>query len=71
MEFIESNVLSYVSVISLGGEEYKQAIKFLLDYNLEPSDSLHLGVMVNNSINTIVSEDSGFDRVPVVRRLWV
>ncbi|MEL9940676.1 MAG: type II toxin-antitoxin system VapC family toxin [Ignisphaera sp.] len=71
IEFIESNVLPYVSVISLGEEEYKQAIKFLLDYNLKPSDSLHLGAMVNNGINTIVSEDSELDKVPIVKRLWV
>ncbi|MEM0214102.1 MAG: type II toxin-antitoxin system VapC family toxin [Ignisphaera sp.] len=71
IEFIESNVLPYISVISLGEEEYKQAIKFLLDYNLKPSDSLHLGAMVNNGINTIVSEDSELDKVPIVKRLWV
>lgn len=71
IEFIESNVLPYVSVISLGEEEYKQAIKFLLDYNLKPSDSLHLGAMISNGINMIVSEDSEFDKIPIARRLWV
>lgn len=71
IEFIESNALPYMSVISLGEEEYEQAIKFLLDYNLKPSDSLHLGTMISNGINTIVSEDSEFDRVPIARRLWV
>lgn len=71
IEFIESNVLPYVSVISLGEEEYKQAIKFLLDYNLKPSDSLHLGAMISNGINTIVSEDKEYDKVPNIKRLWI
>jgi predicted nucleic acid-binding protein len=71
IEFIKLNVLPYVYVIGLGEEEYKQATKFLLDYNLKPSDALHLGAMVSNGINTIVSEDSEFDRVPIVKRLWI
>ncbi|AFL66163.1 type II toxin-antitoxin system VapC family toxin [Desulfurococcus amylolyticus] len=71
IEFIESNVLPYISITSLGEEEYKQAIKFLSNYNLKPSDSLHLGAMINNGINTIVSEDREFDKIPIVRRLWI
>ena len=71
IEFIESNVLPYVYITSLGEEEYKQAIKFLSDYNLKPSDALHLGAMVNNGINTIVSEDREFDKVPIVKRVWI
>jgi predicted nucleic acid-binding protein len=71
IEFIESNTLPYINIINLGEEEYRQAIKFLLDYNLKPSDSLHLGAMINNGINIIVSEDSEFDKVPIVKRLWI
>jgi predicted nucleic acid-binding protein len=71
IEFIESNTLPYINIINLGEEEYRQAIKFLLDYNLKPSDSLHLGAMINNGINIIVSEDGEFDKVPIVKRLWI
>jgi predicted nucleic acid-binding protein len=71
IEFIESNTLPYINIINLGEEEYRQAIKFLLDYNLKPSDSLHLGAMINNGINIIVSEGGEFDKVPIVKRLWI
>jgi predicted nucleic acid-binding protein len=71
IEFIESNTLPYINIINLGEEEYRQATKFLLDYNLKPSDSLHLGAMINNGINIIVSEDGEFDKVPIVKRLWI
>ncbi|MFZ8825211.1 MAG: type II toxin-antitoxin system VapC family toxin [Desulfurococcales archaeon] len=71
IEFIESNTLPYINIINLGEEEYRQAIKFLLDYNLKPSDFLHLGAMINNGINIIVSKDGEFDRVPIVKRLWI
>jgi predicted nucleic acid-binding protein len=71
IEFIESNTLPYINIINLGEEEYRQAIKFLLDYNLKPSDSLHLGAMINNGINIIFSEGGEFDKVPIVKRLWI
>ncbi len=70
-EFIESAVLPYVSIASLGEDEYNYAVKALVEYNLRPSDALHLGVMESNGINIIISEDREFDRVPMVKRLWI
>lgn len=69
IEFIESSILPYVTVVSLGEEEYRQAIKFLLEYNLEPSDTLHLEVMASNNITLIITEDSEFDAVHQIKRL--
>lgn len=71
IEFIETSILPYVTIISLGEEEYRQAIKFLLEYNLKPSDTLHLGAMVSNNITLIITEDSEFDVVSQIKRLWV
>ncbi len=71
LEFIESIVLPYVSIINLGEDEYKLAAKILVEYNLKPSDSLHLGAMLSNGINLIISEDKEFDRVKAVKRLWI
>jgi len=39
----------------------------LQDYNLKPSDTLHLEAMINNGTNIIVSEDSEFDKIPIVK----
>jgi len=71
MEFVESNVLPYISIIVLGEEEYRQAAKLLAKYNLKPSDTLRLGAMANNSITTIATEDREFDKIPAVERLWM
>ncbi len=71
IEFIESIVLPYISVISLGEDEYRLASKLLMEYDLKPSDALHLAAMINNGINTIVSEDRDFDKVKNVKRLWI
>jgi len=71
VEFIKSVVLPYVSIIDLGEDEYKLAEKILVEYNLKPSDSLHLGAMLSNAINLIISEDKEFDKVKSVKRLWM
>ena len=71
IEFIESIVLPYVSIISPGEDEYRLASKLLVEYDLKPSDALHLAAMINNGINVIVSEDREFDKLENVKRLWI
>ncbi len=71
IEFIESIVLPYVSIISLGEDEYRLASKLLVEYGLKPSDALHLAAMINNGINVMVSEDREFDKLENVKRLWI
>jgi len=71
IEFIKSNVLPYITIISLGEEEYSQAEKMMLEYGLKPSDALHLGAMIGNNIELIVSEDREFDRISTIKRLWI
>jgi len=71
IEFIESGVLPYVHIIGLGEEEYKRAVKFMIEYNMKPSGALHLGVMLSNGITLIVSEDREYDKVEAVKRLWI
>ncbi|RLI24615.1 PIN domain nuclease [Candidatus Bathyarchaeota archaeon] len=71
IEFIKSNVLPYTTIISLGEEELDHAEKMMLEYDLKPSDALHLGAMISNNMKLIVSEDREFDRIPTIKRLWI
>ena len=71
LEFIESIVLPYVIVLPLGADEYNHARRFMLDFGLKPSDALHLGVMASNGIQAIVTEDTDFDKVKEVKRIWL
>ncbi len=71
IEFTETNILPYVTVLNLGEEEYKYAAEIITKHDLKPSDALHVGAMINNDITLIVSEDGEFDRVPAVKRLWI
>ena len=70
INFVESTVLPYITILNLGENEFKYASKMMEEYNLKPSDAFHIGVMINNNINKLVSEDHEFDKMPIVKRLW-
>ncbi|MET1159639.1 MAG: type II toxin-antitoxin system VapC family toxin [Thermoprotei archaeon] len=71
IEFIESNVLPYVSVLSLGENEYNQAVNILKKYQLKPSDAIHVGAMLANDISLIASEDREYDKIEGIKRTWI
>ncbi|MCD6300441.1 MAG: type II toxin-antitoxin system VapC family toxin [Staphylothermus sp.] len=71
IEFIESIVLPYINVLELSEEEYKYASKLIVEYKLKPSDSLHVGAMLNNNIDLIVSEDKEYDKIRQIKRIWI
>ena len=71
IEFIQSNILPYTSILSLSEDEYTYAAKILMEYGIKPSDALHLGAMINNGITLIASEDKEYDKIPTIKRLWI
>ncbi len=71
IEFIESIVLPFTNILSIGLKEYELASKHIIKYNLKPSDAIHLAVMKNNGINIIVTEDKDYDRVDIVKKTWL
>ncbi len=70
-ELIDSIVMPYITVIPLGEEEFNEARKIILRYNLKPSDALHVGVMRSNGIKVIASENADFDKVDDITRIWI
>ena len=71
VEFIESNIRPYVIILPLGEDEYVKAARLMIEYNLKPSDALRLAAMANNGVSLIASGDREFDKVPLVKRIWV
>ncbi len=71
LDFIDSIVLPYVTIVCLGEEEHREAAKLILRYRLKPSDALHIAAMKTNGIRLVVSEDKELDRVPEVKRIWL
>ena len=71
LNFIDSVVLPYADILSLGEEEFKQACHFIKKYGLRPSDALHSGAMKTSGIEIVASENSDFDKVEEVKRIWL
>ena len=72
IEFIQSTVIPFITILELGEEEYHKAAEIMREYNIKPSDALHLGAaMDNNNISLIISEDREYDKIPSIKRLWV
>ncbi|MGC9104435.1 MAG: type II toxin-antitoxin system VapC family toxin [Candidatus Methanodesulfokora sp.] len=70
IEFVESTVLPYVTLVDVGEEEYNHAVEAMKE-GLRPSDAIHIGAMRSNGVELIVSEDSDFDRVKGIKRIWI
>lgn len=71
LNFLDEIVLPYVTVLPLTSREYEIAKEFMVKHSLYPSDSIHIAVMISNSIKKIVSEDSDFDKVNEIERIWI
>lgn len=71
IEFIQSNIFPYTTILSLSEDKYSQVAKILMEYDIKPSDALHLGAMINNGITLISSEDKEYDKIPTIKRPWI
>ncbi|MCD6324599.1 MAG: type II toxin-antitoxin system VapC family toxin [Desulfurococcales archaeon] len=70
LEFIDAVVKPYVVLLPIGEDEFNEAAKAVRDYGMKPSDALHYGAMRTRGIPLIASEDSDFDGLPEVKRIW-
>jgi len=71
LDFLDNIVLPNSVVLPVTINEYRRAREVMLKYSVSPSDALHVAVMLNNSIRRILSEDTDFDRVKEVERVWL
>ena len=70
LEFIESLVFPFTTILPLEEIDYF-LMKEMLRYCPQPSDSIIAASMKRTSIETIISEDNGFDRIPGIKRKWL
>ena len=70
LELIDRAILPYVDILPLTIGEYLKAKEYLLKYNLNPSDALHLATMDNFKIGAIATEDKDFDKTHA-KRIWI
>ncbi|MEM1569767.1 MAG: type II toxin-antitoxin system VapC family toxin [Thermoproteota archaeon] len=69
--FLRDIILPCTEVIPIEEEDLKPTEKYLIKYNLKPSDAVHLATMEKTGISNIVTEDEDFDRVKEVKRIWL
>ena len=59
-------IMGTIKVYDFTQQELFDAIKNPLDINI--NDKIHIAVMKNNNINTIISYDNGFDKDRMIKR---
>ncbi|MCS7138621.1 MAG: type II toxin-antitoxin system VapC family toxin [Crenarchaeota archaeon] len=69
--FLRSIVLPYVEVVPIDEGDFRPMEKYLVNYNLKPSDAIHLATIEKVGASSIVSEDEEFDKIGEVKRIWI
>lgn len=69
--FLRNIILPYTEIIPIEEEDIKPFEKYLIKYDLRPSDAIHLATMEKVGSKHIVTEDEEFDRVKEVERIWL
>ena len=64
-------LLEVIDILPLERKECAKLQEILRTCKLLPSDALHVANMLNNKINKILSEDSDFDKVKGIKRIWI
>lgn len=64
-------MLPFAEVTPLDAGDLYTAEKYLVSYNIKPSDALHIATMEKAGASLIVSEDKEFDRITWIERLWL
>lgn len=71
LDFLKNVILPYVKPIPIEESDFKAVEKYLMRYEVKPSDAIHLATMEKEGIVHIVSEDKQFDRIDSIRRIWL
>lgn len=69
-EFIDSMIIPFMTVLSLDLDDYYH-INDLMKLFSHPNDAFMVASMRSASIETIISEDRGFDDIPDIQRKWL
>jgi predicted nucleic acid-binding protein len=71
MDFLRRAFIPYTQIIPIAEEDLQATERYLADYDVKPSDAIHLATMDKLGITSIVSEDAELDAVKGIRRVWL
>ena len=64
-------MIPVVSILPIAREEYEMTKTLLQEHSLKQSDAIHGATALINKIPNIITEDSDFDHVPGLTRVWI
>ncbi len=68
-DFIKGVILASTKILRIGEEELAYAMRLL--HTLDPSDAIHIAVMIRNKEKAIVSENKRLDAIKTIKRIWL
>ncbi|MGC8850133.1 MAG: type II toxin-antitoxin system VapC family toxin [Candidatus Bathyarchaeia archaeon] len=68
---LTDRLMPLLEVVPIEYTDYDIMKKTMMNYGLKPSDALNIASMNKAEVQHIVSEDSEFDKVPWIRRIWL
>ncbi len=71
IKFLNKLIPKYINIVPPTLKEYIKAVEIIKEYELKPSDAIHVATCIANNIKYIVSEDKEFDKVKDIERIWV
>jgi len=71
MDFLRRAFIPYTEIIPIAEEDLQATERYLADYDVKPSDAIHLATMDKLGITSIVSEDAELDAVKGIKRVWL
>jgi hypothetical protein len=71
MNFLRRTLLPYTEIIPIAEEDLKATERYLIEYDIKPSDAIHLATMDKAGITSIISEDKELDKVKGINRIWL
>jgi predicted nucleic acid-binding protein len=58
-------------IIPIAEEDLRATERYLIKYDVKPSDAIHLATMDKVGITSIVGEDAELDAVKGIERVWL
>ncbi|MGA2238060.1 MAG: type II toxin-antitoxin system VapC family toxin [Candidatus Bathyarchaeia archaeon] len=71
IDFLRRAFLPYTEIIPIAEEDLQATERYLTEYDVKPSDAIHLATMDKVGITSIVSEDEELDAVKGIKRVWL
>jgi len=71
LNFLRRAFLPYTEIIPIAEEDLQATERYLTEYDVKPSDAIHLATMDKLGITSIVSEDEELDAVKGINRVWL